>query len=264
MPGVIFSADDFGLTPGVNEAVARAHTNGRLTQASLMVAAPAAADAVARARQLPGLNVGLHLVLVDGDSCLGHARLPHITMADGKFPKNQVALALRYFFSPAARRELRAEIGAQFAAFAATGLALHHADAHKHMHLHPTVARMMIETGQKFGLRRIRVPAEPPGILRLCGEKPGFGDYALHAWSFLLRWQARGLQAPDQVFGLKWSGHMTLARVQTLLEHLPAGESEIYFHPAVERDDVLTALMPDYEHVAEFEALLGLQAPARP
>ena len=159
---------------------------------------------------------------------------------------------------------MRAEIQAQFAAFAATGLPLHHADAHKHMHLHPTVARMMIRIGKNFGLRRIRVPAEPPAILRRCGARPGWGDYALHAWSSLLRWQARGLAVPGQVFGLKWSGHMTLARVQSLLKNLPPGETEIYFHPATGQDETLTALMPDYEHVAEFEALLALKVPARP
>src|ERR1700757_235975 len=114
---VVFSADDFGLTVSVNEAVEQACRMGRLTQASLMVAAPAAADAVARAKSLPGLNVGLHLVLVDGDSLLGHANLPHITGADGRFSTDQVGLGVRYFFSPAARRELRAEIEAQFAAF---------------------------------------------------------------------------------------------------------------------------------------------------
>ena len=58
---LIFTADDFGLSDGVNEAVERAHTDGVLTHASLMVAGPAAADAVARARRLPGLRVGLHL-----------------------------------------------------------------------------------------------------------------------------------------------------------------------------------------------------------
>src|ERR1700722_13277360 len=134
----IFSADDFGLTVSVNEAVELAHTNGVLTQASLMVAAPAAADAVRRAKGLPGLDTGLHLVLVDGDSLLGHEKLPTITMPDGKFGRDQAALGVKYFFSPAARRELKAEIHAQFAAYAATGLKLHHADAHKHMHLHHT------------------------------------------------------------------------------------------------------------------------------
>ncbi len=256
----IFSADDFGLTASVNEAVEQAHRHGVLGQASLMVAAPAASDAVRRANALPGLDVGLHLVLVDGDSLLGHAKLPHITTPDGKFGRDQTKLGFQYFFSPAARRELAAEIRAQFAAFAATGLPLHHADAHKHMHLHPTIGRMMIDIGQKFGLTRIRVPAEPPATMRACGEKIGLGDHVLYAWTRLLRRQARraGLASMDHVFGLKWSGHMTLDRVKTLLAHLPPGTSEVYFHPATMRDPELCRLMPDYDHVAELKTLLEL------
>jgi hopanoid biosynthesis associated protein HpnK len=266
MRHVIFSADDFGLTESVNEAVERAHIEGALTQASLMVAAPAAVDAVRRAKDLPRMNMGLHLVLVDGDSVLGHAKLPNITTPDGKFPPNQAALGFRYFFSPAARRELAAEIRAQFAAYAATGLKLHHADAHKHMHLHPTVGRMMIDIGKEFGLTRIRVPAEPPAVLQACGEVVGFGDRALYAWSRLLRGQARraGMNTLNHVFGIRWSGRMTLARVTRLLENLPAGSSEIYFHPAARRDAVLRGLMPDYEHEAELAALLSLRPPREP
>ncbi len=259
MRHIIFSADDFGLSGGVNEAVEQAHLNGALTQASLMVAAPAAADAIARARRLPGLDVGLHLVLVEGDSVLGHARLPHITTPDGRFRGAQAALGLRYFASPAARRELAAEIAAQFAAYAATGLALHHADTHKHMHLHPTVAALMIRIGKTHGLTRLRVPAEPPPVLQACGATPTFGDHALFHWSKLLRRQARraGLTSTDHVFGLKWSGHMTADRVTTLLRHLPPGSSELYFHPATHRDTTLTRLMPDYQHEAELTALLA-------
>jgi chitin disaccharide deacetylase len=257
MREIIFSADDFGLTDSVNEAVERANLEGRLTQASLMVAAPAACDAVRRAKYLPGLKVGLHLVLVDGDSLLGYARLPHITGPDGRFSTNQAALGVRYFFSSAARRELRAEIEAQFAAFAATGLELHHADAHKHFLLHPTIARVMIEVGRKYGLKRLRVPAEPPSVMAACGEKISFAARALYLWTRLLRWQARGLEVPDQVFGIKWSGHMTRERIERLLPHLPEGRTEIYTHPATRRDEVLVKLMPDYEHVAEFEALLN-------
>lgn len=257
MREIIFSADDFGLTESVNEAVEQANLKGRLTQASLMVAAPAAADAVRRAKDLPNLNVGLHLVLVDGDSLLGHAKLPHITQPDGRFSTNQAALGVRYFFSPAARRELRAEIEAQFAAFASTGLALHHADAHKHFLLHPTIARMMIETGRKYGLKRLRVPAEPPKVMAALGEKVTFGDQALYAWTRLLRAQAKGLELPDQVFGIKWSGHMTREKIARLLPHLPEGRTEIYTHPATRRDADLVKLMPDYDHVGEFEALFA-------
>jgi hopanoid biosynthesis associated protein HpnK len=262
MQTVVFSADDFGLTEAVNEGVERASARGVLGQASLMVAAPAAGDAVARARACPGLDVGLHLVLVDGGSVLGHGKLPHITGPDGRFGRDQAALGFKYFFSSAARRELAAEIRAQFAAYTATGLVLHHADAHKHMHLHPVVGRLMIGIGREFGLARIRVPAEPPRVLKACGETLGFGDYALFAWSRVLRGQVRraGLTAAAQVFGIRWSGHMTIARVRRLLENLPAGATEIYFHPASARDETLVRLMPDYEHVAELETLIGLGA----
>lgn len=227
-----------------------------------MVAAPASADAVARAKRLPGLKVGLHLVLVEGDSVLGHARLPTITGPNGRFGSEQTRLGIRYFFSPAARRELAAEIRAQFEAFRATGLALHHADCHKHMHLHPTVAKLMIAIGREHGLGRIRVPAEPPSTLAASGGKPGIGAHALYVWSKLLRLQARsaGLASPDHVFGIADSGHMTTARLAALLPHLPSGSSEIYFHPAIRADAALQALMPDYEHVAEFEALMKLNS----
>lgn len=258
MRNVIFSADDFGLTWSVNEAVELAHTTGCLTQASLMVAAPCAPDAISRAKRLPDLKTGLHLVLVDGDSLLGHAKLPHITTPDGKFRRNQAALGFQYFFSRAARKELALEIRAQFAAYTATGLNLHHADAHKHMHLHPTAAALMIGIGKEFGLSRIRVPAEPPAILQACGEKVTFADRALYAWTRILRAQAKraGLASTGHLFGIKWSGHMTAERVKFLLKNLPPGSSEIYFHPATERDETLQNLMPDYEHEAELQALL--------
>src|SRR5208282_2125038 len=76
MQRVIFSADDFGLTESVNEAVERAHREGALTGASLMVAGPAAADAVRRARVLPSLRVGLHLVVIEGPAVLPPSEIP--------------------------------------------------------------------------------------------------------------------------------------------------------------------------------------------
>ncbi len=255
---VIFSADDFGLTPSVNEAVEQAHRHGILDAASLMVAAPAAADAVQRARAMPGLRVGLHLVVIEGPAVSPMNDIPDLIGPDGQFPSNQLGLGIDYFFRPSVRRQLAREIRAQFAAFAATGLTLDHANAHKHMHLHPTVGRMMIEIGREFGLRSVRVPAEPPSVLAQCGTTVGLGDRALHGWTGLLRRQVQraGMHAPDHCFGLAWSGHMTQDRVLHLLDALPDGTSEVYFHPGVEQDATLRRLMPDYEHGAELETLL--------
>lgn len=258
MKRVIFSADDFGLSPAVNEAIERAHRDGILDQASLMVAGPAAADAVRRARALPSLRVGLHLVVIEGPAVSPPSDIPDLVDAAGQFPSDQARLGFRYFFRRSARRQLAHEIRAQFAAFAATGLTLDHANAHKHMQVHPTVGKLMIETGREFGLRSVRIPAEPPTTLRLVGTPVGLGDRALHAWTRLLRHQARaaGMSTNDHCFGLAWSGHMTTERVRRLLDHLPDGVSEIYFHPATERDPVLARLMPDYEQEAELATLL--------
>jgi hopanoid biosynthesis associated protein HpnK len=255
---ITFSADDFGLTESVNAGIERAHRDGVLHAASLMVGGAAAADAVRIARGCPSLRVGLHLVVIEGPAVLPPAEIPALVDADGLFPSDQLGLGLRYFFRPNLRRQLRAEIRAQFAAFAATGLVLDHANAHKHMHLHPTVGAMMLDVGRDFGLRRIRVPAEPPAILARCGTAVGWGDKMLYRWTGLLRRQAAaaGVAVNDHCFGLAWSGHMTAERVRRLLANLPDGDSEIYFHPAAGRDALLDRLMPDYEHEAELAALL--------
>jgi hopanoid biosynthesis associated protein HpnK len=228
-----------------------------LTHASLMVAGAAVADAVRIAKSLPDLRVGLHLVTIEGPAALDPAEIPDLVDGRGWFPGDQFRLGMRYFFSPKVRRQLAKEIRAQFAVFAATGLRLNHADAHKHMHLHPTVGAMMIDIGREFGLPRIRVPAEPPGVMAACGTPVGLGDRALHRFTALLRRRAAraGLAMNDHCFGLAWSGHMTAERLLALGAHLPEGESEIYFHPAARRDVRLDALMPDYEHEAELAAL---------
>jgi hopanoid biosynthesis associated protein HpnK len=257
-PRVVFSADDFGLSESVNEAVERAYRDGALNAASLMVAGPAAADAVRRALALPELRVGLHLVVIEGQAVLPPAEIPDLVDPSGWFPSDQLRLGVKYFLRPSVRRQLAAEIRAQFAAFAATGLTLDHANAHKHMHLHPTVGRLMLRIGAGFGLRSVRVPAEPPSVLARCGTPVGWGAHALYYWSRVLRRQARtaGMTTNDYCFGLAWSGHMTADRVRRLLRELPGGVSEIYFHPAVQRDAALSRLMPDYEHAAELATLL--------
>ena len=256
---VILTADDFGLSEAVNEGIERAHRDGVLTHASLMVAGEAAEDAVRRARRLPDLRVGLHLVVIEGKSVLPPAEIPELVDARGWFPSDQLRLGLRYFFLPRVRRQLLAEISAQFAAYAATGLTLDHADAHKHMHLHPTVGHLMLRVGRNFGLQRVRVPAEPPSVLAACGMRPGLGARALHTWCGVLREQVRaaGMTSADAVFGLAWSGHMTETRLLDLLANLPDGSSEIYFHPASANDAALGALMPGYDHEAELAALLS-------
>ena len=129
---LVVSGDDFGAAPEVNAAIVRAHREGILTSASLMVTGDAVDDAVARARAHPRLAVGLHLVLVQGRPALPPREIPRIVTASGTFPEQPVLAGLRYAWLavalPGGRDELKREIEAQLRAFAATGLRLAHVD----------------------------------------------------------------------------------------------------------------------------------------
>ena len=239
MRGLIVTADDFGADVAVNEAVEIGHREGILTAASLMVGAPAVADAIARAKTMPSLRVGLHLVLVEGRPTLPPSEVPDLVDATGCFRADMARAGVAMAFRPAVRRQLAAEIAAQFHAFSATALTLDHVNAHKHFHLHPTIGALMVEIGARHGLRAVRVPIEPRAVL--AAIEPGcvhFPDPVFDLMAALLRRRVRraGIRAPDQVFGLRWSGAMTATRLAGLIERLPVGLSEIYLHPATDGD----------------------------
>jgi hopanoid biosynthesis associated protein HpnK len=250
---LIVTADDFGASPEVNEAVERARRDGILTAASLMVAGDAADDAVARARTLPTLGVGLHVVLVEGRPLLPADRIPALVDGTGNFRTDMARTGVTIFASPAARRQLAAEIEAQFAAFAATGLTLDHVNAHKHFHLHPTIAGTILKIGQRYGMRAARAPIEPRRLLRQV-DGTDTGPRIETIWARLVRARLRraGMLVPDQVFGLAWSGAMTADRVRGILERLPDGLTEIYTHPAT---GAYPGSAPGYDYSGELAAL---------
>src|SRR5579862_6250198 len=110
---LIVSADDFGLSPGVNAGIMRAHRDGILTDASLMVNGAACDEAVELARAAPRLSVGLHLVLLQGRAALPPSAIPGLVDAAGMFRDNPIAVGFRYFFTPGIHVQLEREICAQ-------------------------------------------------------------------------------------------------------------------------------------------------------
>jgi chitin disaccharide deacetylase len=229
---LVITADDFGAAVEVNDAVELAHRNGVLTAASLMVSGRAAADAIGRAHRMPTLRVGLHLTLVDGRPVLPASKIRHLVDRSGALRGNMAAVGAIIACNRSARLEAAAEITAQFEAFRATGLRLDHCSTHKHFLMHPVVAGLIAQIGSRFGLDAVRVPVEPVDILRKIEPCRGTWLPAPLARVLHRRLRRRGLLAPDQVFGLRWSGRMTSERLLGLIRHLPEGLSEIYLHPA--------------------------------
>jgi hopanoid biosynthesis associated protein HpnK len=258
---LIVTADDFGAAAEVNEAVERARRDGILTAASLMVSGNAAADAVRRARALPSLRVGLHLVLVEGRPVLPARAVPDLVDSTGHFRSDMARAGAAMFFRPKVRAQLAAEIEAQFAAFAATSLTLDHVNAHKHFHLHPTIAALIVKIGRAHGARGARVPLEPQAVLARIEKHRPSGVVALtapFAKALRRRFAKQGIRSPDQVFGLAWSGAMTAARLKGVIENLPDGLSEIYMHPAT---GPFAGCAPGYRYGEELAALTDSQLP---
>jgi hopanoid biosynthesis associated protein HpnK len=257
---LIVTADDFGLHESVNEAVEKASAAGVLSAASLMVAAPAAADAVRRARALPQLRVGLHLVLADGRATLPPDLIPGLADAAGQMNGRMFLNGVRFFALPRIRRQLEAEIRAQFSAFAHTGLTLDHVNVHKHFHLHPTVLEMLLRIGSDYGVPAVRVPGEPWWFATRGGNWIAGVNGAL-LWPWIARMKRRLRRARmahnDSIFGIAASGAMDEAALLTIVERLPTGVTEIYLHPAMQSGAAIAASMSHYRHAEELDALLS-------
>ena len=259
---LIVTADDFGASIPINEAVELGHRNGILTSASLMIAGRAAADAVERARRLPRLGVGLHVTLIDGHPVLPAHEISELVGPDGGFFRTELPVVLRLASSARARAQAEAEIRAQLEAFRATGLSLDHVDGHHHLHLHPAIQRILVRLAPEYGIRSVRVPREPFGVawratrdrllLRLASA------LFLHAMTSAMRRRLRraGIASNDQVLGLIDSGHLRPGRLKAFLGALPDGVSELYLHPATRRAGPLDTLPVDYEPEAEYAALV--------
>ena len=236
---LIVNADDFGLSHEVNTAVIRAHTEGVLTTASLMVNEDGFAEAAELARQHPRLGVGLHLSLVCGRSALRQSEIPNLVDAQQRLPNCPVSAGMKFFFDSRCREQLEREIAAQFEKFFATGLTLDHVNGHLHFHLHPAVFEIVMKHARRWKVRQLRLTRDPFWLnARLARGRWGYR--VSHAAVFaLLSARARSVLAKADirhtrnVYGLLQHGLVDESFVAGLLTDLPAGDSELYSHPSL-------------------------------
>lgn len=237
---LIVNADDFGRSHAINQAVFYAHREGILTTASLMVNGDAFEEAVALAQMHPRLGVGLHLTLVCGRPALPSDAIPGLVRSQGAFSEKAVSAGFRYFFQRRLAAQLEREIAAQFARFHRTGLALDHVNGHLNMHLHPAVFGILMRHASEWGVKAIRLTADPLAPnLRIARGRWVYRLSHAAVFGALSRWARPALERQrirftPAVFGLLQNGCVTEEYLARLLPGLPAGDSEIYAHPCVE------------------------------
>lgn len=258
---LIITSDDFGLSPGVNAAVEKGWLDGILTCASIMPGGAAFDEAVRIAGRNPGLQVGLHLTLLQGRAVLPPAEIPDLVNEAGEFSDNPVSTGMRYFFDKGLYKQLKQEIEAQIQRVVDSGILLSHIDGHLNIHLHPTVFAFLTDMMPRYGVTSFRLSGERLGHnlrfdrQRRMGktlERIIFGALAGHARPQL---KELGIRYAGEVKGVLNSGRMTEEYILQILDGLNEGLTELYFHPGILPDSEITRRMPEYRHEDELAAI---------
>ena len=268
MKELIVNADDFGLSEGANRAIIDSYREGILTSASLMVGGAAFKQAVSLAQENAGLQVGLHLNLVQGRSTLPPEDIPGLVDGKGNFTDNAVKAGMSYFFDTALRNELYREIEAQIGAFLMTGMSLTHIDGHLNIHMHPVIFDILLELMPKYGVASFRLTREKllPNLAvdrrRIPGKIADAVIFSCLASRCRPHLEKFGIQFAAEVKGLLNSGRMTENYLLDTLESLGEGVTEIYFHPGCYYFHPgcypcaeLRGPIPGYLHEKELQAL---------
>jgi hopanoid biosynthesis associated protein HpnK len=258
---LVVNADDFGLDPAVNAAIAKAHTDGLLTSASVLIAAPHAAEAIEFARSHPKLGVGLHLCLVDGRAAAEPDKIPSLASPTGELPASPFALSVRLLSNKQLDADIEIELRAQVSQFMATGLRPTHFDTHQHTHLHPRVLKVVMRLAREHGVAFIRAPVEPLWPAIRCGRQRlprrfvRWMIFATLGSRTKRQLQEEGFRTVDRAVGVLDPGHLTEPFLAPYLRRLPDGPTEVFFHPADRPAEPLLQMQRGYEHAAELQAL---------
>jgi chitin disaccharide deacetylase len=256
---LIVNADDFGLSPEVNAGIMRAHRDGILRTASLMVAEPAARTAAELARDNPALDVGLHAVVCQGRSILDSSRLGAAVSASGEFMDSPVSAGMRYFFDRSLRAAMTDELRAQVERHLELVGYLNHIDGHLNFHVHPLFADILVNLAVEYKVPCIRLPRErvmttirlrQDNAMRKIVESVIFRTLSRRTSRMMAE---RGLTSTDALFGLHQSGHLSEDYVVGVIDRIRDGTTELYFHPAAD----IGGVPPSVEAQLEVEILTG-------
>lgn len=236
---LIINADDFGLTPGVNRAIAELHRAKVLTSATLMATGAAFEDAVSIARAHPALGVGCHIVLTDGVPVSDPRNIPTLLGGDGKtFRPSLLDFMQALVRGVIHEDDIEREALAQIEKLQRAGIAVTHLDTHKHTHLFPAVARPMLRLAQRCSIGAVRNPFEPAWSSRLA-PNAFVRRLEFHILSILGKKSFQSLPqlshgrvlTTNGTIGVSATGELNDASLHKILCAMPEGTWELVCHP---------------------------------
>jgi len=252
---LIINADDFGLTAGVNRAIAEAHQRGIVTSTTLMANAGAFTEAAELAKSMAAaapLSVGCHVVLLDGEPLLPEDRIatllqPAARNGSPRFRDSLNDFALASFRHKLNPDEIEAEAAAQFERIQAAGVQLSHFDTHKHAHMFPAVLRPLLRAAKAHGVAAVRNPFGQvwplpwASLMRTSRLWKRFAQLSVlrnFAGNFRREVQAHGLRTTDGSLGVLVTGVLDLQLFTAIADNMPEGTWEFVCHPGYNDADL--------------------------
>ncbi|HEY8477310.1 MAG TPA: ChbG/HpnK family deacetylase [Chloroflexota bacterium] len=258
---LVVTADDFGLSPGTNEGILRAHREGIVTCAALMANMPSAHQAVRLWREQPTLELGLHFTLTAGCPVAPPEQVPTLVDRAGRF-RPLPSLLARLALGRVAPSEVERELRAQLARAERLGATLAFLNGHHHVHAHPLVLPSVLRVARERGLA-VRSPWEPfREALASHGPRPRAAITLARLWG--VRWLVRGARLAMSSRGVATTEHFRglalglgfdTRRLVALLDRLPGGTTELMCHPGVPDDEARRYTGFVAGRLAELEAL---------
>jgi hopanoid biosynthesis associated protein HpnK len=245
---LIINADDFGLTSGVNRAIAEACNRGVVTSATIMANARAFPEAAELAKTSTNLKAGCHVVLIDGEPVARD--LPSLTNGASRFRSSLKDFAGAAVRNRIAAEEIQREAEAQIRKIQGCGVTLTHIDSHKHTHMFPSVLRPVLRAARACGVRAVRNPFEPlrswprglvlstPG---LWPRSAGVASFQMFAGAFRRAVQEEGMRTTDGTVGIAVTGRLDQKSLSAILVALPDGVWELVCHPGYSDADLKAA-----------------------
>jgi hopanoid biosynthesis associated protein HpnK len=231
---LIVNGDDFGLTTRVNDGVLEAHGRGILTSASIMPVGRAFDHAARLAREVPALDIGIHLTLVEERPLLPGHEIPSLVGPEGRFLRHADRFVLRYLAGRIDLGDVRRELAEQCRRVLSAGLSPSHLDSHQHVHLLPAVLDVVKELSREFGIPTIRLVNEPRVLRQIGHTPPGRVGQALIVNALSRRARGRQRSAIDGFLGFLCAGRLDEGELLRLLEHFPSrGTWELGCHPGL-------------------------------
>jgi hopanoid biosynthesis associated protein HpnK len=244
---LIVNADDFGLTSGVNRAIVEANRTGIVRSATLMANASAFTEAVGVAGETPRLNIGCHVVLIDGIPICND--VPSLTKGAKRFRTSLKDFAQSAIRKKISADEIQREAEAQIRRIQASGIGVTHVDTHKHTHLVPHVLRSVIKAAKACGVRAVRNPFEPKRsrVSRIAGTKTqwmrsaGVMAFQVFAPQFRKIMREEKMLTTDGTLGITVTGQLDQTVLSGILRAMPEGTWELVCHPGYCDDDLRNA-----------------------